>query len=311
MQMDPTPASGVPLSLAGRTAHHRRLRGIGAATVRLFRQAGARVASAIAPPQPRLRPFLPNAEAPTSASPSNRNSPPRKMAKPSSITPSMFLAILTSSSLTTVSGRPSPPAPAPMTAAQWHRTIATNVDSVFGPSTPRPPTCSPALAVPPVPNRQAASCPARPRPHRPHCLRRRSARRSWPRRLHHQGRDHRADQILSSELAPHLRQLRCPRLDSHRDDRLRLRPPRRRSPHQPHHPRRPSCTSPKSPAPSSSSALRSPALSPVRSSTSTAAPSCDPTRVAGKDPAPAFPPRHSQAAVEHHRRLTEVSIRVQ
>src|SRR5580692_1244431 len=45
MQMDPTPASGVPLSLAGRAALITGgSRGIGAATVRLFRQAGARVA---------------------------------------------------------------------------------------------------------------------------------------------------------------------------------------------------------------------------------------------------------------------------
>src|ERR1700683_5087847 len=45
MQMNPEPNPGVSLSLAGRTALVTGgSRGIGAATVRLFRQAGARVA---------------------------------------------------------------------------------------------------------------------------------------------------------------------------------------------------------------------------------------------------------------------------
>jgi len=100
---------GVTLSLAGRTALITGgSRGIGAATVRLFRQAGARVAfsyhSAAEQPTPSLR----SVAEPLFAFPSSSHWIRPKTAKPWLPAPWRLSAIWTFWSPTTESGRPFP-----------------------------------------------------------------------------------------------------------------------------------------------------------------------------------------------------------
>ncbi len=126
-------ATSVPLSLAGRTALITGgSRGIGAATVRLFRQAGARVAFS-------YRAARDEAEALATA----LGGPPHCIAIQQSLETPEDGAVLVARTLEAFGDLDIlvanhgiwPPEEVPvarMTAAQWQRTVAINVASVFG-----------------------------------------------------------------------------------------------------------------------------------------------------------------------------------
>jgi 3-oxoacyl-[acyl-carrier protein] reductase len=131
MQINPTP--GVTLSLEGRTALVTGgSRGIGAATVRLFRQAGARVAFSYRAAADQAHALADSLGGPTLCLPIQQDL----------TTPEDGEALVTQTlnafgdlDILVANHGIWPPVPitvATMTAAQWHRTIATNVDSVFG-----------------------------------------------------------------------------------------------------------------------------------------------------------------------------------
>ncbi|MGA1981975.1 MAG: SDR family NAD(P)-dependent oxidoreductase [Acidobacteriaceae bacterium] len=133
MSTQPAPTPGVTLSLAGRTALITGgSRGIGAATVRLFRQAGARVAFSYqhAGGQAEMLSALCGGH--------DVCLPLRQEL----LTPedgealvARTLAAFGDLDILVANHGIWPPVPttvAEMTSAQWHRTIATNIDSVFG-----------------------------------------------------------------------------------------------------------------------------------------------------------------------------------
>jgi 3-oxoacyl-[acyl-carrier protein] reductase len=124
---------GVTLSLEGRTALITGgSRGIGAATVRLFRQAGARVAFSYRAAADQANALAEELGGPTVCLP----------IKQDLTTPDDGEALV-AATLAAFGGLdilvanhgiwpPVATSVADMTAAQWHRTIATNIDSVFG-----------------------------------------------------------------------------------------------------------------------------------------------------------------------------------
>jgi len=131
MSIQPTP--GVTLSLAGRTALITGgSRGIGAATVRLFRQAGARVAFSYQQATDQAHALAAELGGPTLCLPIQQT-----LATPEDgeALVAQTLAAFGDLDLLVANHGIWPPTPttvADMTAAQWHRTIATNIDSVFG-----------------------------------------------------------------------------------------------------------------------------------------------------------------------------------
>ena len=133
MQMDPTPAPGVALSLAGRTALITGgSRGIGAATVRLFRQAGARVAFSYRAAADQAQTLSAECGGPTLclAIEQELTTP-----EDGEALVHRTLDVFGDLDILVANHGIWPPVPTPvaeMTAAQWHRTIATNIDSVFG-----------------------------------------------------------------------------------------------------------------------------------------------------------------------------------
>jgi 3-oxoacyl-[acyl-carrier protein] reductase len=133
MQNPPTPTPGVTLSLAGRTALITGgSRGIGAATVRLFRQAGARVAFSYRAAADQAHALAAELGGPEVCLPIRQEL----------LTPedgealvSHTLAALGDLDILIANHGIWPPAAttvAQMTSAQWRRTQAINVDAVFG-----------------------------------------------------------------------------------------------------------------------------------------------------------------------------------
>ena len=126
-------APGVSLSLAGRTALITGgSRGIGAATVRLFRQAGARVAFSYISAQAQAEALSASLGGPTVCLPICQ-----ELATPEdgeALVAATLKAFGDLSILVANHGiwPPDSVSVAAMTSAQWHRTIATNIDSVFG-----------------------------------------------------------------------------------------------------------------------------------------------------------------------------------
>lgn len=129
----PTDTSGVPLSLAGRTALITGgSRGIGAATVRLFRRAGARVAFSYMQAEAQALALSIECGGPDVCLPIRQEL----------LTPedgehlvSSLLRSLGDLDILVVNHGIWPPnetSVAHMTSAQWRRTLATNLDSTFG-----------------------------------------------------------------------------------------------------------------------------------------------------------------------------------
>jgi 3-oxoacyl-[acyl-carrier protein] reductase len=127
------PAPGVTLSLAGRTALITGgSRGIGAATVRLFRQAGARVAFSYQQATEQANALATELGGPSVCLPIQQT-----LATPEDgeLLVAGTLAAFGDLDILIANHGIWPPVPtivADMTSAQWHRTIATNIDSVFG-----------------------------------------------------------------------------------------------------------------------------------------------------------------------------------
>lgn len=131
--MSNQPEPGVALSLAGRTALVTGgSRGIGAATVRLFRQAGARVAFSYQRAAEQANTLASELGGPTVcvAMQQELTTP-----EDGEALVARTLAAFGDLDILIANHGIWPPAPttvAQMTSAQWHRTIATNIDSVFG-----------------------------------------------------------------------------------------------------------------------------------------------------------------------------------
>jgi 3-oxoacyl-[acyl-carrier protein] reductase len=129
----PTPTPGVSLSLAGRTALVTGgSRGIGAATVRLFRQAGARVAFSYITAQSQAEALAAELGGPTVCLPLQQ---PLATPEDGEALVAATLAAFGDLDVLVANHGIWPPVEttiATMTAAQWRRTQATNVDSVFG-----------------------------------------------------------------------------------------------------------------------------------------------------------------------------------
>jgi len=127
------PTSGVTLSLAGRTALITGgSRGIGAATVRLFRQAGARVAFSYQQAADQAHALSTELGGPSLCLPIQQ-----VLTTPEAGEVFVAAALAAFGDLDILIANhgiwpPVPTTVADMTSAQWHRTIATNIDSVFG-----------------------------------------------------------------------------------------------------------------------------------------------------------------------------------
>jgi 3-oxoacyl-[acyl-carrier protein] reductase len=127
------PIPGVALSLAGRTALITGgSRGIGAATVRLFRQAGARVAFSYQRAIAQAQALSAECGGPEHCLPIQQ-----ELTTPEDGQTLVHRTLETFGDLDILVADHGiwPPTPTPiaaMTAAQWHRTISTNIDSVFG-----------------------------------------------------------------------------------------------------------------------------------------------------------------------------------
>jgi 3-oxoacyl-[acyl-carrier protein] reductase len=130
-QSAPTPA--VTLSLAGRTALITGgSRGIGAATVRLFRQAGARVAFSYQQAAEQAHALSTELGGPALCLPIQQT-----LTTPEAGEALVAAALAAFGDLDILIANhgiwpPVPATVAAMTSAQWRRTIATNIDSVFG-----------------------------------------------------------------------------------------------------------------------------------------------------------------------------------
>jgi 3-oxoacyl-[acyl-carrier protein] reductase len=126
-------APGVTLSLAGRTALITGgSRGIGAATVRLFRQAGARVAFSYQRAADQANALSAECGGPDLCLPIRQ-----ELATPEDGETLVAAALSAFGDLDILIANhgvwpPTPTTVAEMTPAQWRRTIATNIDSVFG-----------------------------------------------------------------------------------------------------------------------------------------------------------------------------------
>ncbi len=134
MQNDPAvSAPGVSLSLAGRTALITGgSRGIGAATVRLFRQAGARVAFSYRTAQNQAEALSNECGGPTFCLPIQQD---LSTSEDGESLVAQTLAVFGDLDMLIVNHGIWPPIEAPivnMTSAQWRRTQSINVDSVFG-----------------------------------------------------------------------------------------------------------------------------------------------------------------------------------
>jgi len=133
MHMNPEPTPGVTLSLAGRTALVTGgSRGIGAATVRLFRQAGARVAFSYRTASDQAHALAAELGGPTVCLPIQQD-----LATPEDGEALVAATIAAFGDVDILVANhgiwpPVETSVAAMTAAQWRRTIATNIDSVFG-----------------------------------------------------------------------------------------------------------------------------------------------------------------------------------
>jgi 3-oxoacyl-[acyl-carrier protein] reductase len=133
MQNDSNAIPGVPLSLAGRTALITGgSRGIGAATVRLFRQAGARVAFSYLSAQAKAETLAAELGGPSVCLPIRQ-----ELASPEDGERLVAATLMAFGDLDILVANhgiwpPVEATVATMTAAQWRRTQATNVDSVFG-----------------------------------------------------------------------------------------------------------------------------------------------------------------------------------
>lgn len=129
----PDPAPGPMLSLAGRTALVTGgSRGIGAATVRLFRQAGARVAFSYVSAQPQAEAISAELGGPSLCLPIRQQ---LESPEDGEALVAATLAAFGTLEILVVNHGIWPPAHTPissMTAAQWRRTQSTNLDSVFG-----------------------------------------------------------------------------------------------------------------------------------------------------------------------------------
>jgi 3-oxoacyl-[acyl-carrier protein] reductase len=127
------PAPGVALSLAGRTALITGgSRGIGAATVRLFRQAGARVAFSYRQAADQANALSAACGGPGLCLPIQQS---LETPEDGEALVAHTLAAFGDLDILIANHGIWPPVPtsvADMTSAQWHRTIATNIDSVFG-----------------------------------------------------------------------------------------------------------------------------------------------------------------------------------
>jgi 3-oxoacyl-[acyl-carrier protein] reductase len=124
---------GVSLSLAGRTALITGgSRGIGAATVRLFHQAGARVAFSFVSAQAQAEALADELGGPSVCLPIRH---PLETPEDGEALVAATLAAFGDLDILIANHGIWPPVPtsvAEMTAAQWRRTQATNVDSIFG-----------------------------------------------------------------------------------------------------------------------------------------------------------------------------------
>jgi 3-oxoacyl-[acyl-carrier protein] reductase len=133
MQNDPNATPGVSLSLEGRTALVTGgSRGIGAATVRLFRQAGARVAFSYLSAQPEAEALAASLGGPTVCLPIRQS---LETPEDGEALVAATLAAFGDLDILVANHGIWPPVEtsvAAMTIAQWRRTQATNVDSVFG-----------------------------------------------------------------------------------------------------------------------------------------------------------------------------------
>jgi len=133
MHMNPEPTPGVTLSLAGRTALVTGgSRGIGAATVRLFRQAGARVAFSYRTAADQANTLAASLGGPSLCLPIQRD---LETPEDGEALVAQTLAAFGDLDILVANHGIWPPnstSVATMTAAQWRRTIATNIDSVFG-----------------------------------------------------------------------------------------------------------------------------------------------------------------------------------
>ena len=133
MPTNSIPALGVTLSLAGRTALITGgSRGIGAATVRLFRQAGARVAFSYQQAAEQAHALSTELGGPSLCLPIQQ---PLETPEAGEALVAAALAAFGDLDIFIANHGIWPPVPtsvADMTSAQWHRTIATNIDSVFG-----------------------------------------------------------------------------------------------------------------------------------------------------------------------------------
>ena len=133
MPTQPAPTPGVALSLAGRTALITGgSRGIGAATVRLFRQAGARVAFSYQQATDQAHALSTEVGGPSVCLPIQQ-----RLETPEAGEALVAATLAAFGDLDILIANhgiwpPVPTAVADMTSAQWHRTIATNIDSVFG-----------------------------------------------------------------------------------------------------------------------------------------------------------------------------------
>jgi 3-oxoacyl-[acyl-carrier protein] reductase len=134
MEAMPNPlVPAVTLSLAGRTALITGgSRGIGAATVRLFRQAGARVAFSYRTAAGQAAALSAELGGSSVCLPIQQ-----ELATPEDGEALVATALAAFGDLDILVANhgiwpPTPTTVADMTAAQWHRTIATNIDSVFG-----------------------------------------------------------------------------------------------------------------------------------------------------------------------------------
>jgi 3-oxoacyl-[acyl-carrier protein] reductase len=127
------PTPGVSLSLAGRTALVTGgSRGIGAATVRLFRQAGARVAFSYNSAREQAEALAAELGGPSVCLPIQQS---LTTAEDGEALVAQTLAAFGDLDILIANHGIWPPAEttiAAMTSAQWRRTQATNVDSVFG-----------------------------------------------------------------------------------------------------------------------------------------------------------------------------------